>query len=338
MPARPSSNNIATALVVIASGLRLLRGGRFPRSKGSHSKVLRTATLMLLTVLAFSLSPPSPSYASTLTVCASGCSETTIAAAIAAASAGDIISITDAVHSEAGIVVSKDLTIQGQGATSTAVDGGGSGGSGLSVFSINSGVTATIQDMTIRDGFSADGGGILNGGTLTLSNSTLSGNSSTSPGTASGGGGIFNNGGTVTISYSTLSGNSSPLANGGGIFNAGTLTISNSTLSGNSAGSESGGGSEGGGIYNDFGTGTISFSTISGNSATLFGGGIFNLSDSSGAMTVKNSIVGNSVVGGDCTLAGTGTLTAWEQTWTPTEAAGLPTSPRSLRHNSTWGC
>ena len=238
------------------------------------------------------------------------CSETTIAAAIAAASAGDIISITDAVHSEAGIVVSKDLTIQGQGVTSTAVDGGGSGGSGLSVFSINSGVTATIQDMTIRDGFSADGGGILNGGTLTLSNSTLSGNSSTSPGTASGGGGIFNNGGTVTISNSTLSGNSSPLANGGGIFNAGTLTISNSTLSGNSAGSESGGGSEGGGIYNDFGTVTISFSTISGNSATLFGGGIFNLSDSSGAMTVKNSIVGNSVVGGDCTLAGTGTLTA----------------------------
>jgi hypothetical protein len=253
---------------------------------------------MLLTVLAFSLRPPSPSYASTLTVCASGCSETTIAAAIAAANAGDIISITDAVHSEAGIVVSKNLTIQGQGATSTAVDGGGFGGSGLSVFSINSGVTVTIQDMTIRDGFSPEGGGIDNEGTLTISNSTISGNSAKATG-----GGIENDSGTLTISNSTMSGNSTT-ANGpgGGIYNDGTLTISNSTLSSNFTFS----GGPGGGIYNDSGTLTISFSTLSGNSTNndaVEGGGIDN---NGGTTTVKNSIVGNNLSGGDCA----GTITA----------------------------
>ena len=54
-----------------------------------------------------------------------------------------------------------------------------------------------------------EGGGILNGGTLTVSNSTLSGNSA-----GLDGGGIHN-GGTLTVSGSTLSGNSASY--GGGI-------------------------------------------------------------------------------------------------------------------------
>ena len=56
------------------------------------------------------------------------------------------------------------------------------------------------------------------------------------------GGGIFN-AGTLTITASTLSGNSAGTV-GGGIDNAGTLTINDSTLSGNSAVRD------GGGIYN----------------------------------------------------------------------------------------
>ena len=54
----------------------------------------------------------------------------------------------------------------------------------------------------------------------------------------------FNNVGTLTITNSTFSGNSG-INYGGGIFNnGGTATITNSTFSGNSA-------SSGGGIYND---------------------------------------------------------------------------------------
>jgi hypothetical protein len=80
-----------------------------------------------------------------------------------------------------------------------------------------------------------------------VTESTLSGNNTS--GTFGFGGGIFNNGGTLAVTDSTLSGNNGGF--GGGIYNrtadtsGGTLTITNSTLSGNTA---SGAGS---GIYND---------------------------------------------------------------------------------------
>jgi hypothetical protein len=59
-----------------------------------------------------------------------------------------------------------------------------------------------------------------------------------------GGGGIYNRGGTLTVSNSTLSGNSAGDEGGGILLSSGTVTVSNSTLSGNSA-------SFGGGIRND---------------------------------------------------------------------------------------
>jgi predicted outer membrane repeat protein len=132
---------------------------------------------------------------------------------------------------------------------------------------------------------------LYNGGRLTVSNSTLSGNSST--GNGDGGGGIFN-GGTLTVSNSTLSGNSTMHGSGGGIYNTGTLTLSNSTLSGNSA-------TQGGGISNVDGTLTVTNSTLSGNSASpsgslsVSGGGILNLR---GTLTVSNTTLsGNSATG-----------------------------------------
>src|SRR5205823_192585 len=70
------------------------------------------------------------------------------------------------------------------------------------------------------------------------------------------GGGIANYG-TLTVTSSTLSGNSASSYNGGGIANYGTLTVTSSTLSGNSA-------SYGGGIANNT-TLTLNISTLSGN-------------------------------------------------------------------------
>ncbi len=149
------------------------------------------------------------------------------------------------------------LIYNAAGATNLRV----SGNNQSRVFFVN-GANLTLSGLTISGGNSNNGGGIYNGGTLTVINSTISGNSSSSYG-----GGI-NNGGTLTVTNSTISGNSASTL-GGGIGNiSGTLTVANSTISGNSA-------FNGGGIYTaTFATVTLTNSTISGNSAVAFGGGI----------------------------------------------------------------
>ena len=267
-----------------------------PAPEGNPNVVCRAA-ILLLVLLALGLAAPSRGYAAVRTVCASGCKYTTIAAAITAAKAGDTISILDAVHTESNITVDRSLTIQGQGAAKTAVDGAQNG----TVFTVDAGVTARFQNLTISDGFSeTKGGGIDNGGTLTVTNSTVSDNAASStffifP---AGGGGIFNDG-TLTVSNSTFSSNNGFGDEGGAILNDGTLTVSNSTFFGNGA---VGGG---GGIFND-GTLTVSNSTFSSN-GTDFGGGILN----DGDLTVSNSTFSNNIakIGGGIDNGGTLTVT-----------------------------
>src|SRR5213079_865579 len=89
---------------------------------------------------------------------------------------------------------------------------------------------------------------------------------------------------TMTITNSTLSGNSGNY--GGAIYNGGALTITNCTLSGNTALYGYGGG----GVYSDNGTTmTITNSTLSGNTANYgYGGGIFN---DYATMTVGSTIL-----------------------------------------------
>ncbi|MGB6742615.1 MAG: Ig-like domain repeat protein, partial [Terracidiphilus sp.] len=99
------------------------------------------------------------------------------------------------------------------------------------------------------------------------------------------GGGIANLG-TLTVTGSTISGNSASTGQGSGIFNAGTLTVTNSTIAGNAAS-----GGVGGGVMNASGTLTVTDSTISGNSAAG-GGGIYGVGTT---VNLANSIVsGNS--------------------------------------------
>jgi len=178
----------------------------------------------------------------------------------------------------------------------TTINGGGvitlSGGNSVGVFSVNTGVNFTVQNLTIANGNNGagSGGGISNYGTLTVTNGTFAGNSA---GADFGGGGIFSDGGTLTVTNSTFSGNSAgyygAVEGGGGIFSTGgTVTITNSTFAGNSGGSGGGGG-----IGNLGGTVTITNSTFSANS----GGGIDNFS---GTVTVTNTIVANSTSGGNC--------------------------------------
>ena len=133
------------------------------------------------------------------------------------------------------------------------------GGDGIS----NSG-SMTINDSTITGN---QGGGINNFGDLEINKTTISENS------ANYGAGGINNGGSAIINDSIISNNSASY--GGGIANDsyGNLEVIGSVISNNTANSNYGG--YGGGIQNR-GTATITNSTISGNSASDKGGAIIN--------------------------------------------------------------
>ena len=194
--------------------------------------------------------------------------------------------------SQLAVADSAGLIIDGGSANITV-----SGNNAVRVLEVRSGAKLTLNNLTVANGRGAGGGGIYNNGTLTVTNSTLSGNSA--PYVSTSGGGIENNGGTLTVTNSTLSGNSANYR-GGGIhnWNGGTLTVTNSTLSGNSVTDVDYG--SGGGIASYGGTLTVTNSTLSGNSAGAGRGG--GIESYGGSATLKNTIVANSPSGGNCSV------------------------------------
>ena len=77
----------------------------------------------------------------------------------------------------------------------------------MRVFTVNAGVTLNLNRLTAANGDAAGGGGIANAGTLTVSNSTFSGNNAVGDG-----GGILNYGGTLTVNNSPFSGTAASTA------------------------------------------------------------------------------------------------------------------------------
>ena len=180
------------------------------------------------------------------------------------------------VVTDAEIVLDNDVILDGEG--NLTVDGN----EAHRVFSVPETVTAELTGFTITKGLVLGdlgfGGGIQNEGTLTLTDSTVSGNIATV------GGGIFNLG-TLTVTTTAVSGNNTMRseasgATGGGIFNRGTLAVTNSRLRGNRA-------VFGGGIYNyNPGMLTLTDSSVRENTA-FYGGGIQN----GGTLALVNSTV-----------------------------------------------
>jgi hypothetical protein len=212
---------------------------------------------------------------------------------IAAAASGDTIKFASSIFGQTikltsgGLTIAQNLDIEGPVGNSVEISGLGFNTSPeITVFDIPSGFTVTLFGLTITNGFNfgQGGGGIRNGGTLTVSHCTLSDNFGLA------GGGIDNTG-MLTVTQSTLSGNTAH-NDGGGIFNRATLTVSDSTLSSNTTQD----GFSGGGIAN-FGTATVSHCTLSQNTADGNGGGIDN--EGSGAtLTVSDSTLsGNRAIG-----------------------------------------
>src|SRR6266540_3486475 len=143
-------------------------------------------------------------------------------------------------------------------------------GGGISTFATEGIATATIVSTTVSDnlagGVSTVAGGLFGSGQVTITNSTISGNSSGDIGGGIHAGGFSG----LSVVNSTISGNSAGTS-GGGIYASasGQVSIVNSTISGNSSGTS------GGGIYNLRSSLHLANTTISGNSAGS-GGGIYN--------------------------------------------------------------
>jgi len=218
------------------------------------------------------------------------------------------------------------LVIDGPGASIVTI----SGNNAVEVFSVATGVTASLSGLTISGGSSTNtnegGGGIYNVGTLTVTSSTIEHNS------ADQGGGIANVG-TLTVTNSTIEHNSAFA--GGGIYNVGTLAVTNSTIEFNTVT----GGNGGGGIFN-VGTLTVTGSIIESNSAGGFGGGgIFNYGNGyvSGTLTVTNSTIeSNTATEDGGGILNAGTVTVFESTIagnSAVEGSGINTDGGTLRVN-----
>jgi hypothetical protein len=156
------------------------------------------------------------------------------------------------------------------------------------VLQIGSNVTASVSNLNLTNGDSSDGGGgVVNGGNLTLYYCDILSSTSTDRG-----GGVFNFG-TLTMTLVDVSGNSAPGGAGGGIANDGILELTHCNVSGNSS-------VLGGGIADSGVSLTLTNSVLSDNTATGLGGGLY-AGSSGGADNIALSgttVSGNNAVGG----------------------------------------
>jgi hypothetical protein len=194
--------------------------------------------------------------------------------AISAAPATDTIVFANGVRGTI-ILTSGQITINtGRSIIGPSLGVTVSGNNASRVVSVESNVTAWIANLTFSNGrvtgssgVSVFGGGVLNEGTLVLSNCTLRNNfvrgGDGGMGAFGAGGGAANLG-TLTLANCTLAINSAMGGNGGslgvgaggGLANRGTLAVRSCTLSGNSAVGGNSGAGNGGGIYQFSGVGT----------------------------------------------------------------------------------
>ncbi|MDN5938713.1 MAG: hypothetical protein L0H83_08615, partial [Salinisphaera sp.] len=255
----------------------------------------------------------------------------------ALAGADDIViaaGVNPLIASTTQITVTSELTLSGQGADQTTLDGNANS----RIFAITNTANVEIEGVTLTNGRAPDGvvagspgasgGAIVNEGTLSIRSATLSDNragrggdgGNLIDGAAGGSGGAVFNSGSLTIIASTLSGNTAGNGGdsnvtagnggpGGAIVNTGMLTITNSTLSGNATGA---GGFDfpsgprglrgaGGAIQNSgAGISTIRAATITGNTGRV--GGAINQPDLvGGTLTLVNTLIADNT---DTEMAG----------------------------------
>jgi hypothetical protein len=205
----------------------------------------------------------------------------TLAYAVGQAPSGATIEISGTLSEGGSTTLSQTVTLadnpDGSGAT---IDGNGQDTTGL-IDITGTGAAVTVQGLTLENGYNTagHGGGAIThnvGGTLTVSDSTLTDN------TGENGGAIDNDdatsGASLIITDSTLTGNSAPdggaIDNGDNNAGGGPVTITSSTFYDNSS-------ADGGAIDNDDNDGsggsvTVTQSTLAGDTAIQLGPEIGN--------------------------------------------------------------
>jgi hypothetical protein len=239
----------------------------------------------------------------------------TLRGEIAAAQSGDTIAfdsslVGQTISISGEIKIGANINIQGPGASKLTIAETKIGYlAAPRLFEVAANAKVTLSGLTLTGGggtaygyvenspndplpYDEYGGAILNFGTLTINDSTLTGNAAGAYFATSSAfyGGAIYNAGTLAVNNSVLSGNSASVSDissfagfGGAIYNTGSLTIAGSTVSDNRAY-----GGDGGAIVNG-GTMSVSASTLSGNSALRQGGAILN----GGTLTVTGGTIAN---------------------------------------------
>ena len=263
-------------------------------------------------------------------------------AVIAAAEAGDTIQfapgVTGTISLTTGAIpINTPLSIVGPSGSPLTIDANHAS----QIFVIGDSANVSISSLTFAHGAAStavggDGGAIetSSGTSLTVMNSTFTGNTAGGAGGAGdqsgfgNGGAIDNRGTSLTVTNSTFtantaggaggSGDESGGGGGGAIDNGGTaLTVTNSTFTANTAGGAGGGGDQsgvgGGGAIDNGGTAlTVTNSTFTANTAggSGGGGGLSGIGtggaiDNGGtALTVTNSTFTANTAGGSGGSAG----------------------------------
>jgi CSLREA domain-containing protein len=193
-------------------------------------------------------------------------------------------------------ITDSQLTLKGPASRGITIDGD----SAVQVMQVAPGATVNINNLAIVHGNTRFGGGILNQGTLAVTDSTFAENIRIPPENVQNspvcGGGAIDNEGMLTVTNCVFSKNGSSVVfdhpetyttlDGGGILNSGTLIVSHSTFSDNVIAFAG----DGGGIANE-GIATVSDSLFSGNSSgctsASAGGAISN--SGFGALTINRS-------------------------------------------------
>lgn len=211
--------------------------------------------------------------------CTAAPNDCSLRGAIASAAPNQVVCLptTGTYQIASELDISQNLTLHGDPAADIVVQP--AGGASIRVFHVHAGVTATIQNLTVRNGVSNygdAGGGIYNEGTLTATSVTVRDCSMLG---AFAGAGIFHAGTLLTLNGCLIQGNTG--WSGGGLAATAPTIISNSTFDGNHANGTT---ASGGGIY-------------------VFNGG--SVDATATAFTSNDNITGNG--GGICAASGTTT-------------------------------
>jgi hypothetical protein len=293
--------------------------------------ILQIALILSLSLAMVAIQPHQVAQAATIwTVCASGCNYTTIASALASASVvdGNILRLTNPVHTENSIQIKKGIVLEGLGRDATILQSAASANfTNNYLLYLETTKPVTIRNMTLRNGGSSNvpiwwaGATISIFAPTTLDNLFITQNYYYRNGESAQGGAIYAQS-PITVTNCIISENqvkSDLAARGGGIYagSSSNLKLINSAISNNQAiGSPIANGSgsgvpeaSGGAIYTTdkvtLINSTVNGNTVTGGSVTTGiggngrGGGISSSLGNITTYTITNSTIsGNNAFGG----------------------------------------